>query len=407
MPSFRPGWCLLWTLGCAGHRLQRADETAEMYRLAAQHHQPDSSDQIELTKQLIAAHNPQGAQRAEALERLAELYAEEAREIYQREPDGDHTESARWFDKAIGLYQEVLQLAATDPTVAQVDRVSYALGATLRDAGRPTEALELFLGLVRTWPESRLIPDAYVQIGEYYYDTNCAYKAYTALLKATKYVDAAVYPYAMYMLAWCQYNVGEYVKAIETMRVVVSLHDARGALYDATGEALGDAPVADLVAFLDADDRLDEAWHLLAARGDETLRDRTMARAAEGRFERGAFDSGIGIYRHLIALDPRSPDAVDWQVRIVAARERIGRLSDTAPEVQTLVRDFGPGSVWAAVNVAHPEVIAGAMAAIEAHLYNACVTSPDAGLCTTYLGLFPNHPHHVAVERLQLRPSAR
>ena len=43
-----------------------------------------------------------------------------------------------------------------------------------------------FTKLVRNYPQSRYTPDAYVMIGEYYFDNNNAYKALLAYQKASR-----------------------------------------------------------------------------------------------------------------------------------------------------------------------------------------------------------------------------
>ena len=60
------------------------------------------------------------------------------------------------------------------------------------------------------------MPDAYVLIGEYWFDENQAFKALTAYQRAAAYKDSEKYAFAKYKLAWCYYNVGEYPRSPST-----------------------------------------------------------------------------------------------------------------------------------------------------------------------------------------------
>jgi tetratricopeptide (TPR) repeat protein len=75
--------------------------------------------------------------------------------------------------------------------------------------------------LIKTYPESIYVPDAYIYVGSYYSERDNTFKAAMAYQKAAVYKDSPVFAYANYRLAWCFYNVAEYQKAIETMKIAV------------------------------------------------------------------------------------------------------------------------------------------------------------------------------------------
>ena len=207
---------------------------SEVYRAAAREKRHES---MEFLKQIIAERNPQGEQRAEMMLRLADLYFEEGRDLYLTEmqvfqkayddcfntngckPESVTTEqyvveSRKWLDKSIKLYKQILD---SYPQYARADEATFYLGSALQDVGQKDEAVNQFLNLVKMYPESRYVPDSYVLIGEYYFENNNAFKALQAYKHAASFRDSDKYPFAMYKLAWCYYNVGDYGKAIDTM----------------------------------------------------------------------------------------------------------------------------------------------------------------------------------------------
>ena len=213
-------------------------QMSEVYRAAARQKRHES---MEFLKQIIAERDPKGEQRAEMMLRLADLYFEEGRDIYLTEMQSfegeydkcfntkgcdpekmkaNNIESRKWQDKSIKLYKQILD---SYPQYARADEATFYLGSALQDTDQRDEAINQFLNLVKMYPESKYVPDSYVLIGEYYFDNNNAFKALQAYKHAASFRDSDKYPFAMYKLAWCYYNVGEYSKAIDTMKAVVAI----------------------------------------------------------------------------------------------------------------------------------------------------------------------------------------
>ena len=277
-------------------------------------------ESIRRLKELISTTNPSGDTKAEMLLRLADLYFEQGRMLYLREM-GEHqkkvdecfntpkcdvsavqpnnTASREWQDKSIKLYKQILQAY---PQYSRADDATFYLGQALSDTGAADEANKYFGDLVRNYPESRHVPDAYVLIGEYWFDKNEAFKALQAYQRAAAYKDSDKYAFAMYKLAWCYYNVSEYSKAIETMKAVVTFSStttASGSDQKAAIQLMDEA-LKDLVRFYaDAGD-LDEAIQYFNKLGKKDLIRDVIKRLASTYMEQGKFDSAITTYRRLI-----------------------------------------------------------------------------------------------------------
>ena len=115
----------------------------------------------------------------------------------------DNSGSIVYQNKSIRLYKNILK---TYPQYRRADEATFYLASALQDTDRPDEAVKEFSKLVKNYPQSRFTPDAYVMIGEYYFDNNNAYKALLAYKKATGYRNSDKYAFAMYKLGWCYYN---------------------------------------------------------------------------------------------------------------------------------------------------------------------------------------------------------
>ncbi len=362
---------------------------SQAYRAKAREKRHES---MAFLKDILANRAPQGTQKAEMMLRLAELYFEEHRDIYLTEmeefqkqfdacfntPDcntekmvADNAESEKWADRAIKLYRQILQ---NYPQYQRADEATYFLASALQDTKRRDDAVQEFTRLVRTYPESAYIPDAYVQIGEYYVDNNNAYKALLAYQKATRYKESSQYAFASYKLAWCYYNVGEYGKAIETMKGVVafSMTAAEGG-DDKKRLTLQDEALKDLVRFFADAGEMDEAYSYFNKLGKKELIRAMLKRLASTYFEQGKFEMAIQTYRRLIAEEPQGKDAPEYQNEIIGSYQKIGRKKETLAEIDRLLKTYGKNSAWARANSADQDAIKGALDYIEKNLRTVAI----------------------------------
>jgi tetratricopeptide (TPR) repeat protein len=354
---------------------------SEEYRRLAREKRHES---MAFLKDILANRAPTGEQKAEMMLRLADLYFEEGRDIYLTEmqnyeteydacfnapgcnPENmlaDNAESEKWQKKSIKLYKSILQ---NYPQYARADEATFYLASALQELDKADDAVKEFTRLVRTYPESGYVPDAYVQIGEYYFDNNNAYKALLAYQKATRYKDSNEYSFAMYKLAWCYYNVGEYGKAIDTMKAVVSYSmTAQEGSSEQKRLTLQDEALKDLVRFFADAGEMDEAYTYFNKLGKKNLIRSMLKRLATTYFEQGKFEECIQTYRRLIAEDPQSSDAPDYQNEIITAYQKIGRKQETLNEIDRMLKTYGRNSPWARANSADPDALKAAEDYIE------------------------------------------
>ena len=372
-------------------RVLRADDVDELGQQSEEYRRlarEKRHEEMAFAKELLSRGTMQGEQKAEMMLRLADLYFEEGRDIYLSEMSAyeiefdkcfndpkcdptqmkaDNVESRKWQEKSIKLYRQILQ---NYPTFARADEATFYLASALQDIGEDKEALKEFTRLVKTYPESNYVPDAYVQIGEYYFDNNNAYKALLAYQKASAYRDSPKYAFALYKLAWCYYNVGEYGKAIDTMKSVVAYSMAAEEAGAGTKSniQLQDEALRDLVRFFADAGEMDEAYAYFNKLGKKELIRSMLKRLASTYFEQGKFEQCIQTYKRLIAEDPNSPDAPEYQDEIIQAYRKIGRKKETLAEIDKLRKTYGANSAWARANATNPDAVKDAQDYIERNL---------------------------------------
>lgn len=407
-------------------QMEQVDLQSEFQRLAEQ----KRLESIERLKGLLMR-GVEDDTKAEMMLRLADLYFEQGRYLYLKEmqvfdrqfeacfnsdtcdPEAlvaDNSGSREWQEKSIKLYQGIL---SSYPRYARADQATFYLGSALKDLGREVEAVEAFKQLVKLYPDSSFLPDSYVLIGEYYFEIEAnAFGALKAYLKATTFTDSPKYDYAMYKLGWCYYNVGDYEKAIETMKLVVS--NSMTQEQTTSTLQLQDEALRDLVRFFADADAMNEAIEYFTKLGRSDLIRSTLKKLAATFFEQGKFERAIEMYRRLILDAPTAKDNPEYQVEIISAYKKTGQREKVLEEINRLRTDYGPESSWAQANASDPQAVAAAQESIEGELRRIAVQYHETGnqyetsrrhddaqklfelaknAYQTYLELFPDNEH--------------
>jgi len=328
-------------------------------------------------------------QRAEMRLRLADRYLEQARAAGLREVeawevaynacfdaapacdpatvtvDGFRVTSTTLFDKGIRQYRRIL---ADTPAFARADEAQFYLGFALREIGRVDEANEAFTRLVKTAPASAFVPDAYLLIGEYFFDRDDAYKALVAYQRAAAFPDHDKYLFSLYKLGWCYYNVAATEDALAAMRKVVRGSMAKVAGGGAGAIQLQEEALRDLMLFYADLGDLEDAERFLADVGRTDLVPELLDRAATRVFEQGKYDVAITTWRRLLAADPLAARAPLHHQRIVDALRAQDRKEDTLAELARFRDSYGKASAWARANATNTDALATAPEILERQL---------------------------------------
>src|SRR5690606_8617726 len=99
-----------------------------------------------------------------------------------------------------------------------------------RGAERPdlvAQAIQKHRDLITQYPNSKFVGDSYIALGEHFFGANDltkARKAYEGALESSK-EDPRVYNFALYKLAWCDDNGGEFEGSLQKFQKVVDLSE--------------------------------------------------------------------------------------------------------------------------------------------------------------------------------------
>jgi len=152
----------------------------------------------------------------EFLARRAELYWDKA----------EHQKSLKakrkWRSYAVKDYNKLL---ADYPGYPALDSALYYLGFTLVQMDLGAEAFPFFSRIVREFPTSNYVPNALLNIGEFYFNSGQMDDASTIYAEVENFPMSKAYGLAIYKKGWCLYNMGEHEAAMsQFLRVIEYTH---------------------------------------------------------------------------------------------------------------------------------------------------------------------------------------
>ncbi|MEW6433789.1 MAG: tetratricopeptide repeat protein [Myxococcota bacterium] len=260
-------------------------------------------------------------------------------------------QSREYAQKAIVEYSTIVQ---NYKDYERTDEVLYFLGLNLMEMNDEKRGLVAYKRLIDKYPKSKYLPDAYLAVGEYYFNNSKSKrdmleKALENYKNAAKFTDNAVYGYALYKQGWCYFNMNDFEKAMDQFKAVVLYAEFAGAeeVEGPTGKSgksnragLAKEARTDYVRAYsrggggptEAKDRFSKL-----AKNPEELR--TMMKQLAGLFYEDGKDKEAALaYDMLIKERPISPDAPGFQSRIVDCVMRAGNKQMTVQQVRRLVK---------------------------------------------------------------------
>jgi TolA-binding protein len=285
--------------------------------------------------------------------RLAELYADKQRFFFgqarmldqkifdappaqkstlQAQQKGYEQTQQKWLLEAVKGY-----ISATKfPKFDRMDEVLFKLAYLLTSVKKEEQARVYFLRLIKDYPNSKYIPDAYLSFAEYYFDKGEMDAALKFYEKVEQFPKSSVYPYAVYKKGWCYVNLGDYKTALETFVAVVRMtQEGKVGINAAQKQALQKEAKKDIVKAYAHVGGPDKAWEFFQRTGGD-FAPKMMEALAELYWEQGKFPDSTRVYRKVISMNMDSPRICEWQNKIVRNTLSAGSKRDQVQEIERL-----------------------------------------------------------------------
>lgn len=381
---------------------------------------------LELLTKFAAEADPNAPEMPEALLRIGELEWEDARdrfvEAFRRWESTPAEQRGEPPRPDYRKPRERLRVVLTKyKSFKDYDLALYVDGCLANEEGEFEQARRRFDKIIEWFPKSRFVPDAHMARAEYEFSKERPdyAKAYQEYERVLAHRDSELYDLALFKSAWTLWRLG---KPDEAARRFLSVFKAtaepgarRGKTRDELDELQAEA-LKNLVAVFVEDERnrAEDMHRFLVRAGGDKFAGQIVAALAEAFYEQAHYERGVEAYRLLLKLEPTSPQAYRYALRIAEAHSTMEAWGALEQDYRWILREYvppppkaraGKTSAWLAVQP--PAVAAAAERAVERQLRDDAVglhakaqadkTSrvefeAAAALYDVYLGRFQGRP---------------
>ena len=325
-------------------------------------------DAISRLERVVAAY-PEDPRAAALQFQLAELlFAQERAEHLARFEHLDDFDDAALmpaYPRAKAAYRALL---AAHPDAPEAAGALYGLAYCLQEEGAGDAALSAYQELVERFPDSTYAPEAFMRMGEQYFDRNQLAAAADAYRAVLQWPSSSFYEEALYKLGWTEYRLSDYEGAISVFTYLIDDETEKGASSGMAGEAK--SYIAISFSEFGGVERLAGYLHNIGERpyGPELL-------LSVGGLFRGSgdFHKAEEAFRTFVRNYPEHEEAPAAQRQLVEVLEMQENDAGALEARRRYAELFGPGSEWAAKwrhAAAHAEVQQSA----EDYLYTTAAT---------------------------------
>lgn len=165
--------------------------------------------------------------------RLAELYVEKSRLLFYQATEERGTKSgggegitapdAKYFKElAIEQYKRILK---EFPAYPQNDKIRFFLGHEYQELSETPDMLREYGKLTTDYPDSPLVPEAFLILGNFYFDKRDMDTAKKNYLECVKRNDPGLAALARYKLGWIAMNAADYKEALANFEAAARAAD--------------------------------------------------------------------------------------------------------------------------------------------------------------------------------------
>ena len=293
-------------------------------------------------------------------ERKLALYDENKIDVEPKPPHPDYT-------RTITLYRDI---ASRFPQYRYIDAVYYLMAYSYQEEGNLPLVRWSFENLIALAPQSRFVPEAYLRIGDAFFNELKYEDAAVPLAKAAESKDSPYYDQILYKLASTQFIL---FRSDEAVRIFSRLNDFSEQMKAKSGQVSDfRAEAVKYIAFCYAQEQT--VWpqggiqnaitYFDALNGDPTGQ---RPWEADVFRELGSYyslqlkwDDAILAYKRVLAKDPWAAGNPDLQNKIIAIYIRQNDEANQYTERENLIKNYGEGSAWAEHNADNPDAVAAA-----------------------------------------------
>jgi len=247
-------------------------------------------------------------------EQLYQAQSEGRKQQLQGQQKAYERAEHQWTLEAIKMYLSIAQKSEFSK-YKRMDEVLFNVADMLNQAKRQDKARVFFSQLIKNYPGSKYIPDAYLSFAEFYFNDGKVEEALRLYEQVGRYPNSPVYGYAVYKQGWCWLNLKDPRKALE-MFVKVIKQSGQWAGAKKSKIILVKEAKKDTVRAYAHVGSPEKAWNFFQRIGGDYAM-KMLEMLANLYYDQGKFVPSTSTYRKLIELNPKSKELCTWQYNIV------------------------------------------------------------------------------------------
>ena len=317
--------------------------------------------EVRILNRLVQNTRPNNPQRPEILLRLAETWFEmqtalnarvrsfdqpiyeacqqqknrqNCREARQRQQQASQAlQNSR--EQAIRTYATLVN---DHPNFPQMDRVLFSLAFGLEELRQQDRARQVYHRLIKSYPQSRYIPNAYLSFAEFYFNEGEMAASLRFYDKVTEFPPERnpVYGYALYKSAWAHYNTENFRESLQSFVRTIEFATENPDATDAAN--LARQARRELVmpyAMVGAPNRAMEFFRRYATNQEQA--NDMLESLAELYYDTGKWNETISVYHELMSENANSGKLCYWQARVTNAVISSKGKDDQVTELRRMV----------------------------------------------------------------------
>lgn len=315
----------------------------------------------------------------DAMFRLAELYYQKARHEFNTDRERfvrDYEKRLQMFDEGLIDYEPKAPHPDFDnslkyyniitrkfPSYRYIADVYYLMAYCYQEEGDLPKVRRSFEDLIASRPDSKYVAEAYLRIGDAYFNENNYEPALQALLRAATYQDSALYDQILYKLASTYFILNRFTEAVQTF---ARLNDySEELLLKKKRHSYFRDESVKYIAFCYA--QSDDYWQgagvgnairFFDKYGEPKWEADVFRDLGDYFYQQSKWQEAVIAYKRVLNKDPWDQDNPKLQMKIISIYLR-GIKDDKQMNIERerLIEDFGEESAWAMQNADNPEAV--------------------------------------------------
>ena len=221
-------------------------------------------------------------------------------------------------------------------------KVLYYLGKALVAVERDKEGATYFKRVIKDFPDSEWIADAWFSMGEYFFNTaKDVTSALRAYQRSADFPASEVYGLSVYKQGWCYINMGDWDLALDRFQEVIRASEDPKSQLDQRGRfSLKREGLRDYVRAYSHVGDSKSAFKNFTRVGGSSAVQKMMEDLGNWFIQQGKHREVVLVYRDLIQRNLKSSRLPVYQGRIVDAASRLGDKRATVTQAKLLTEYF-------------------------------------------------------------------